>query len=486
MKRSSQNKIPFSFVRVPAILSLLIVLLLDTGCKKYLTIPLPVDNIAGSDAYSTDEIAAGVLNFVYISLEGASIAGSQGVPYYSGLYTDELQPTNTANATLKGLYSNSVNSGMVGGFWFLWYPKIYTANTTIEAMKSSSLSMKNQWYGESLFIRALAYFYLTNLYGDVALALTSDYKVNNDLGRASKSDVTKQIIADLVQARSLLSADYIDYKGNVVTDRARPNKAAASALLARVYLYAGDWANAEALADSVIGNSAYALETLSNVFLAASKENIWGVLPPQGSAYVTPDPAAYRITAGSSPTASGVAVTLSPQLLNSFEANDARYTNWVGVSTVTAGNPATSTNYYFANKYKVKNTSGNPPVETLVVLRLAEQYLIRAEARARQNNLSGAISDINVIRTRAGLPPTSATTQPDILAAIQQERRVEFFTEGGHRFFDLKRTGNIDAVMGIVSPQKGSAWSSFMQYWPIPVSETQANPNLTQTSGYSQ
>jgi hypothetical protein len=194
---------------------------------------------------------------------------------------------------------------------------------------------------------------------------------------------------------------------------------------------------------------------------------------------VVADAAAYQVNAGSTPGASQVGAILSPQLLSSFEPNDTRYTSWVGVSTVG------TTNYYYANKYKIKSTAP-ATTETLVVLRLAEQYLIRAEARAQQNNLAGAISDLNVIRTRAGLPGTTATAQADILAAIGKERRVELFTEMGHRFFDLKRTGNIDAVMAIVSPQKGSNWASYMQYWPIALSETQRNPNLKQTPGYQQ
>jgi hypothetical protein len=469
----------FRQTRIFLMAVVIVVLAMTTGCKKYLNIPLPVNEISGSDAYGSDVTTAGVLNDIYYNLElPGRLSGSGGLGNYAGLYTDELQTVSTSSAVLQTFYVNKITGNNGGGYsWNQLYPQINTANVTIEAMRTSSLPFKNQWLGEALFLRGLLYYYLTNIYGDVALALTSDYVVNGSLSRSPQADVYKQIIADLKEAQGLLSTDYVDYTGAAATDRARPNKAAATALLARVYLYTGDWANAEAQAGAVIGNTAYAIETPANVFLVTSRENIWGITPTQGLAYVVADPLAYQIKPGTTPAASLVGSILSPQLVSSFEPNDARFTNWVGVSTVGA------TNYYFANKYKIIS-SAPALTETLVMLRLSEQYLIRAEARAEQNNLPGAISDINVIRTRAALPGTTASSQAEILAAIAQERRIEFFTELGHRFFDLKRTGSIDAVMGVVSPQKGSSWASYMQYWPILTSETQTNTKLKQTPGY--
>jgi len=477
--------------RVLVIFGVLTLLVPGTGCKKYLTIPLPVNAIAGSDAFATDQTTAGVLNSAYYSLQlkgtlgGCGTGGSAigGIGYNTGLYTDELQVLSTGSGTLKSFYANKIIGDNGGISWGQLYPMINIANTTIEAMNGSSLSLKDQWRGEALFLRALMYYYLVNLYGDVALSLTSDYTVNNNLSRIPQSDVYKQIVTDLQQAQGLLSANYLDYNGNVVADRARPNKAAATALLARIYLYQGDWADAETQAGTVIGNSAYVMETLDRVFLLQGKENIWGLLPTQGLGYVTPDPAAYLVTNGALPSASQVYSVLSPRLLGSFEANDARYTSWVGVSSVVTGTDTVK--YYYSNKYKLKNQQ-SANVETFSILRLAEQYLIRAEARARQNKLMDAISDLNIVRNRAGLPPTTAATREEVLAAILQERRVELFTELGHRFFDLKRTGNIGAVMGVESPQKGSEWASYMQYWPIPTSETLRNTNLKQTPGYQQ
>jgi hypothetical protein len=123
-------------------------------------------------------------------------------------------------------------------------------------------------------------------------------------------------------------------------------------------------------------------------------------------------------------------------------------------------------------------------LEYLVVLRLSEQYLVRAEARTHLNDLSGAAADINVVRNRAGLPDTKATDKTSLLDAIAQERRVELFAEWGHRWLDLKRTATIDTIMNIVSLSKGSSWNTNAQLYPIPAGDILLNPYLTQNPGY--
>lgn len=170
---------------------------------------------------------------------------------------------------------------------------------------------------------------------------------------------------------------------------------------------------------------------------------------------------------------------MSQSLVSSFEAGDTRLTNWARLSTTAS--PAVT--YYFPNKYK-SNVNGN---EFVVVLRLAEQYLIRAEARAQQNKLTGtgsAITDLNTVRTRAGLAGSPAVTQADVLSAIQKERRTELFTEFGFRFIDLKRTGKIDEVMNVNAPLKGAVWNSQKQVWPIPTADMLIDGNLKQNPGY--
>jgi len=117
-----------------------------------------------------------------------------------------------------------------------------------------------------------------------------------------------------------------------------------------------------------------------------------------------------------------------------------------------------------------------------MTLRLGEQYLIRAEARAQQNNISGSQTDLNVIRRRAGLTNTTASDQPSLLAAILDERRHERFCEWGHRWLDLKRTNKVTSTFSSI-PYK-SAYQPYQQLYPIPIYELATNPNLTQNPGY--
>jgi hypothetical protein len=252
-------------------------------------------------------------------------------------------------------------------------------------------------------------------------------------------------------------------------------------MLARVYLYLRDWKNAEEQATAVIGNSNYALVTnLNQVFLKGSHETIWALQPTSVTNLNTIDATylivndAYRLSAQ---------FPVSPQLKNAFEPNDARFTNWLGTFTTTT---APITTYYYANKYKVSSYSSSIPVtEYPIVMRLAEQYLIRAEARAQQNNITGAATDLNAIRTRAGLGATTASGQPDMLTAIMHERQVELFTEWGHRWFDLKRNNLLNDVMNTVAPTKGGTWANFKQLMPIPPADILADPNLIQNPGYN-
>ena len=113
-----------------------------------------------------------------------------------------------------------------------------------------------------------------------------------------------------------------------------------------------------------------------------------------------------------------------------------------------------------------------------------EQYLIRAEARAKQQNISGAISDLDIIRKRSGLEliadrnPT--ISEEEVLTIIMEERRKELFTEWGHRWLDLKRTNRAEEALG----DNNSFWQNTDVFYPIPSEERMKNPNLSQNDGY--
>src|SRR5690606_17636855 len=117
---------------------------------------------------------------------------------------------------------------------------------------------------------------------------------------------------------------------------------------------------------------------------------------------------------------------------SSFEEDDLRFNSWVGVNTINGNN------YYFP--FKFKNRIGGPPYgEYTLVLRLAEQYLIRAEAYALTGHLDLAAKDINFIRQRASLPEINVINQAEAINTIIRERKSELFAEWGHRWLDLKR-----------------------------------------------
>jgi hypothetical protein len=103
-----------------------------------------------------------------------------------------------------------------------------------------------------------------------------------------------------------------------------------------------------------------------------------------------------------------------------------------------------------------------------------------------QNKLVDAAADLNAVRSRAGLPATTASDQGGLVSAVLTERQLELFTEFGHRWFDLRRTGNIDAVMGVVTPLKGGgSWNTNKQLLPLPAIEIALDPNLSQNQGYN-
>jgi starch-binding outer membrane protein, SusD/RagB family len=438
--------------------------------------------LVSTTVYASNATAAAAFTSIYDRLASGGLAtGNNSISLEVGLAADELK-NYSVDPVLSQFYGNSLSSTPNVYFWPEIYQQIYVANAAIEGLEKSSAvtpNFKKQLLGEARFMRAFLYFYAVNLYGDVPLALTTDYRVNNVLKRTPKADVYEQIVADLKEAQSLLGEEYLTPTNSNTSERVRPNKGAATALLSRVYLYMNKWTDAETQAASLIDNSLYTLiPDLDEVFVANSNEAIWQ-LQPVAPGYNTLD--AYYFVLTSPPGTGQLSVALSPYLLNKFETGDSRFNSWVGSFT----DPVAGQTYKYPNKYKINTIDVSKPVtEYVMVLRLAEQYLIRAEARANIGNLSGAAEDLNVIRKRAGLPDVLFTTQSDLLEAIYHERQIEFFSEWGHRWFDLKRAGTINAIMNTITPLKGGVWKSTAQLLPIPLSETKINPNLTQNIGY--
>ncbi|MDR6782341.1 hypothetical protein ABIE26_001171 [Pedobacter africanus] len=466
-------------MKILSTLGLLSLVILLDSCEKFLEIDVPKENLTSESIFTNDELASSAVAGMYSVM--ATGLGLSSISSICGLTADEFL---NYNQNLTEFYENEItpintfnNSNYSGR-----YNSIYSANSIIEGLAGSkglTTAAVNQLKGEALFVRAFNYLYLVNLFGPVPLQLSTDYKINRTSGRASTTEVYSQIVKDLKEAEELLTDKYY------TTERVRPNLAAVQALLARTYLYTKDWANAEKYATLVIDKSSiYSLTSLDNVFLKNSQEAIWQLFPTASSGNTAEGVFFIIISAPNNVSLATSFVTTA------FESGDKRRNSWVGTYV-----PPSGPTYYYPNKYKLR--AATPVNEYSMVLRLAEQYLIRAEARAMQENLPNAIKDIDAIRIRAGAVSnntganatnpfkTIGFSNPDIsrdnlLLAIQKERRIELFSEWGHRWIDLKRTGQADNVLKQIKPK----WQSTDVLYPIPYNETSRNPNVGQNLGY--
>lgn len=455
----------------------LVLSLMLLSCEDYLEVEAPDHKIVSENVFENDQTARSAMSGIYNQLATLffSDGGSASVTVLAGLSGDVLMPTYSTNLPYQQFEQHELLPDNFRNFnlWSSAYNLIYMTNALLEGVaNSSSLSepVKTALEGEAKFIRAFSYFYLVNLYGDVPLILTTDYRQNALAERNTEDKIYTQIISDLEMAIGLLE------DGFQLGDRTKVNRQTALALLARVQLYLENWQEAEDLSTQVINqNTMYSiLEDPNMVFLTNSMEAIWQISPGgRGTSLThTNEGASFIIH----PIFSFFAqFKLAPSFVESFETEDERLQKWIGLHP--------GTGYYYPYKYKVRYST-EEITEYSMVIRLAELYLIRAEARAMQENYPGAVEDLDVIRERAGLSLVAETTpgieKTALLDLIFEERKKELFTEWGHRWLDLKRTARAGEVLSPESP----LWDGTDQLYPIPEEERIKNPNLTQNEGY--
>jgi starch-binding outer membrane protein, SusD/RagB family len=483
------------------IFAVLILLILTGGCRKFVEVDPPVTNINAENVYESDATAAAVLTGIYTKMGTGLFGGLNALNLYPSLSADELTlfdgPSSLSTEYIP-YYTNRLTHSNTGSadFTLNLYPIIFELNLAIEKLNNSSLissAVKSTLLGEAKFMRAFCYFYLVNLYGAVPLAISSDYKVNSVLSNTSTDMVYAQIIQDLTDAQLSLTEGYMS--GNLkesTADRVRPNKYAATALLARVYLYVEDYDQAILASTEIIENaSMYDTVPVTDVFLKNNKEAIWQLFP-SAAAYTSSNTqeASLYILPSTGPTSGApYPVYLSNNVVFAFESdNDKRKKHWIDSVVVNPdpGNPGPVKTYYYPYKYKVavSDVSDGPVQEYNVILRLGEQYLIRAEAKTQKGDFVGAAADLNVIRRRAGLPNTTASEKESLMASIIQERKIEFFVEWAHRWLDMKRLDIVDQIMPSIVAEKGGTWESTDKLYPFRLQDLQRNPNLEQNLGY--
>jgi hypothetical protein len=429
--------------------------LIISGCQKLLDIDPPKNELPSEVIYS-----------VNLTLADA-------------LAADEFRALSSAAryAVLQNNTYEAQNSRFISDIWDDSYTSIYSFNSIVERLTGNtaiSEPIARQMRLEALTMRAYCYLQLVRHFGDVPLVITTNVNVSALLPKSPATTVYNQIIQDLTEAKAGLNAAYTSNSG--VSGRSQVNQSVAAALLAQAYLATGNWQGAISNATEVIDRTdLYQLlpgNQLGNIFLAGSREAILQLGP------------ALNATSGytnegqefvSNNFTFALRYTLTNGLLNSFEANDLRRSAWVRAVSLNGINA--SEPYKFQN-YDNDSAVASGRNEAPTMIRLAEMYLIRAEANAALANTTATLADINIIRNRAGLPSLSAGVNLNL--AVEQERRVELFCEHGDRWLSLKRTGRVNTVIGALKP----TWQPRAQLYPIPQTAIDANPNLTQNEGY--
>ncbi|MBN8823271.1 MULTISPECIES: RagB/SusD family nutrient uptake outer membrane protein [unclassified Spirosoma] len=398
-------------------------------------------------------------------------------------------------------YSSSKSFGRTAesplGLWQFCYKGIENANWVIERVPSINMetTRRDAIVGEAKFLRALYHFTLAKSFGDVVIR-TSPSKSESDalVAKSPKADVYKQIYKDLDDAIAKLPS----YSASTV--KGRPSKEAATGLYAKAALYAEDWATAKAKAIEVINSGKYSLMTdvldLYNVEKEdlARQENMFAF---EGD-YSTKARATTMMGLCGPPNSAGRdygnstfgSLFAFQSFFDSFDPKDKRrqlldttYISVAGKVILQKDITPYTVKGVLIKKYMDKNSIGAKGRNNVPMLRLADMYLIAAEAEARQNGPTAtAYQYINAIRKRAGLADLQTGLSKDnFISAVLQERSWEFFAEGD-RWFDLTRTNTfltvipkaVNEVYPVRAPQAKH------RYYPIPMDEIRANPKLEQ------
>ena len=342
--------------------------------------------------------------------------------------------------------------------WTASYETINSCNNIIAyAPNINEYSMNDNLQNmvkEAHFIRALTYFNLVRAWGDVPLITdpTTPQTTSAEIRvpRDAASSVYNQIVADLEFAT--------DLPNNNAGSKGRANGMSVKSLLAKVHLYMGNMQEAADLASQVIQSGEFTLlENYSDIWtIENSAESIFEL---QFDEQV---PNTFVQNANPASRQEFFASDAASEL---FDQQDTRREFTIREAEDNSGN---------INLYVGKYRTFNPPTQNVPIIRLAEVYLIYAEA-VSSSNLQEGISALAAIRTRAGLETDFTGSQDDLIVLIQQERRKELMFEF-ETWFDHCRTGAADDVLEVLNPNR--------YLFPIPQLELDLNENLTQNPGY--
>jgi len=441
-----------------------------SSCKKELEAQKPQASLDASQAFTNVASVRAGLFGVYNSLQSGNYYGLQ----YNAFA--ELGGGNLSHVGTFPTYAQIANNQIltdnvnITDMYNTIYTGINNANTIIAAIPSiSDASLdKDATLAELRTLRALMYFDLIRYFG----GSTNGYAQANGVGVSIKSTPTLTESDATPIARSTEAQVYtqilsdLDFAiaaptfANRITNRA--GKDVANAIKARLQLYRTQWADAETLATTVISSTRYSLLSTANY------ANIWLTKNSAESIfeldYNSADQNSIAFYYYTTAAGGRNEISSSAALNAAHEANDVR--KEINFTTTA---PASKTRKF------TRIATGD---DNVILFRLAELYLIRAEARVRQGSvqkIADGLADLNVVRVRAGLLPLVSVSQADILTAILAERRVELAHEG-HRWFDLRRY-NLISTLGITQ--------TYRALYPIPQREVLTSGNvIAQNTGY--
>lgn len=430
-----------------------------TSCEKDLLDFNPTESISDEFAIVDGQSAETALLGVYNKLQSSSYYGGDGYQAAAYLSGGDLLWVGTLNyyATFIN-HTYRADNRVINDAWYAIFRTVNGANHIIAKVPSLANNIteqqKNQFVGEAYFLRALAYFDLARAWGNVPIVLqpTNTISDANGIKQSPQEAVYDQVLADLNAAENLL--------GDPI-HRNRATKNTVFALKARLYLYRKQWEAAADYASRIISQANHYSLIDWQTFINTKNSN----------------ESIFELAFSTLNTSAHFNAWSSVNYRNQFAPNRTLYDLTQSPSTggdrklLIRDNSSTAIPNYFVQNLYWRTTNDNPTY----ILRLAEQYLIRAEARAQLNDLNGSLQDLNAIRSRAQITLFADNSQTALLQAIEDERRVEFALEP-HRWFDLVRTEKASKLSGADDHNK---W-----VFPIPYNDIAADPDLVQNPGY--
>ncbi|MEZ2442310.1 RagB/SusD family nutrient uptake outer membrane protein [Chitinophaga sp. RCC_12] len=480
----------------------LLLMLVQTSCNKLTE--SPYSSIFTDNFYKTASDAEAALTAVYGPLGGIYGTAGTGASDFSA---DQIYPRPVVGRDTYTLFSYDPNYTTQKSFnrqfespqqiWQSCYQGIEKANWVLLRVPDTNMdtARRSVILGEAYYLRAFYLWMLTKNFRDVVVKTTPSTNIDTAIiGKTMQADVFKQIYQDLEQAIAKLPS----YSASI--QKGRPSKEVALALYAKTALYAQDWSTALDKAKQVLNSGKYNLMPdvldVYNVTKedAARQENMWALECESTSPGISTQIISLfgpKNSDGPQYAASTFGSAFAYQsFFNSFNPADRRrllldtnYINRQGKVVAQKDITPITPQGVLVKKYMDPNSIGGNGAVNIPILRLADVYLIAAEASAQQNGPSSeAYGYINTVRSRAGLPGlTIGLSKAPFVDSVLQERSWELFGEGD-RWYDLTRTNTflqvipkaVNNVFPVRTPQAKN------RYFPIPLDEINANPKLEQ------